>query len=61
MFDNAHLTAPEIKFYLLTSNDGRVRVEVTDADLERVFSPEDIIKLKSNRHKFYILEDLSMV
>lgn len=51
--------APEIKYYLLYSNDNRVRVEVTDTDLERAFSPDDIMKLKSNRHKFFNLEDIN--
>jgi len=53
------ITAPEIKYYLLYSNDRHVEIYVTDADLNKAFSPEDVMKLKSNRHKFFNLEDVN--
>lgn len=58
MFYNLPQTNPEIRSYNLTDPTGIVDVIVTDDDLKRAFSEDDIRKLKSNRHNYYTLVEL---
>ena len=58
MFYNLPTTAPEIRSYNLTDENGHVNLIVTDDDLKQVFSEEDIRKLKSNRHAYYNLVEI---
>ncbi|QBX32728.1 hypothetical protein Asfd1_102 [Aeromonas phage Asfd_1] len=55
MFYNLPETTPEIVRYILEDDSGRLNIIVTDDDLKRGFSAEDIRKLKSNRHAYYTL------
>ncbi|UYD57500.1 hypothetical protein OFDDKENP_00124 [Aeromonas phage B614] len=58
MFYNLATTNPEIRRYELTDESGHIKVIVTDDDLKNSFSPEDIRKLKSNRHHYYSLIEI---
>lgn len=58
MFYNLPMTVPEIRSYELSDHDGRINVIVTDDDLKKSFSEEDIRKLKSNRHNYYSLVEI---
>lgn len=58
MFHNLPITTPEIRCYVLSDEYGHVNVIVTDDDLKRSFSEDEIRKLKSNRHNYYNLTEV---